>query len=180
MKIILNGGLKILSSNKVMALDWDLDDGSEPNDYGSGVKKTFLRNRDDVLTKIINSELYKLYGFRLYWTPNGVRGFITSQNIRVGAKSSRIMRCLCCDEAYVEMTAQWDTFNVRISKKKDRKNDYVAAFWCNIGSHAMTPEAEMYVKVHDELCQLNRGDVGIPEELGLKNSPGQLMAGSYY
>lgn len=182
-KLFTKDGLEILQCEEVLMLDWDLSTNPKEQKNKNYMYQTVtIKKRDDVFDIIDKNKrflpkyLRDDFGIRLYWTPNGVRGFLTSHLIKAGSQSCNlIMQTLTIDNAYKVITSREGVYNVRISKKLDRKNDYIACFWTSVGKKDITSEIIPYIKTHDELCKINRSVVEIPEELTSNNVLKQLI-----
>lgn len=145
-------GMKILQSPRVLTLDWDISCSRRYTGYGT--RQSVVGSREyvwDLLAPAIRPGM----NVRLYWTPNGVRGFLTSGLMGL-EQGLGFHRLVMVDAAYTEMTRRYGAYNVRVSPKPGRQGDYVSWFWMNCGSGKIHPEVMPYIKVHDALCAENR------------------------
>jgi hypothetical protein len=170
MEIFFSDTIQVIASDRIMALDWDFYSTKPVSSSYSG--STSIGKREDAIgyiTTWINMEKalggIENYGVRCYWTPNGVRAFITSHYFSVGNEAQTIMRRLLVDSNYIFMCGKNRKYCVRVSQKPNREGDYVSCFWQHIGNPVILPEIMDYIKVHDQLCKEYRGQVEIPKEL---------------
>ncbi len=176
-----SNGMKILRSTNVLMLDWDMSknhaEGSTSVDYPQTVTITA---REDVFSHIARYSQYlpiDNVGIRLYWTPNGVRGFITSHLIPASDhRADGILATLRTDKAYRQVVKDRNVYHARVSKKVGRENDFVAAYWTSIGNPNILPEVLKYLKIHDALCKANRESVPtVPNPLAPTSTLEALM-----
>lgn len=171
MNLFHSGSLKILEIDNVLMLDWDMNKSIGETGGENYPQTVTITKREEVFNIINNRSKYldntikNDFGIRLYWTPNGVRGFITSHLIPANSNiADNAMRVLQTDMAYRYITKTKKVYHIRVSQK-NRENDYIACYWTSIGNKTIHPEIIKFLKVHDELCRANRGDVLIPKEL---------------
>lgn len=148
-------GMQILKCNSVLMLDWDINQSKRREGY---YQTPSINSRDDIqdiLTRGKNDCGLRNIGIRLYYTPNGVRGFLTSQKLVIH-KAENIHLAFGVDRGYRVMTQEIGAYNVRVSPKPERKEDYVAQFWFQFGNPIINPEILQYLKVHDSLCKQYR------------------------
>lgn len=90
------------------------------------------------------------FTFRLYKTYNGYHAFCTSAIINYNNKSCiHLMRKLLCDDIYTKFIYK-QGFKIRLSKKIDRDEPYIAKYIETIGNEKELPLLIKLINIHDE------------------------------
>ena len=91
--------------------------------------------------------------YRIYETFNGYHIFITSLQIPYSSEEvPELLRSLGCDEYYIKFS-QKNGYKVRLTKKKDRPETFVAKYIKKIGTAEEFPENLKLLQLHDRLLQ---------------------------
>lgn len=92
------------------------------------------------------------YCYRIYRTPNGFHVFIMSISIPYYDKESyNMMMLLDCDPFYILFSYKYG-YSIRLSKKKNRENDFIAKYVETIGDRSKIKKSFLkLIELHDQL-----------------------------
>lgn len=146
--VIFESEVNILRNNYIPVLDWDV-----PNEGHKIEECVTFQSRTEIYKTIdFYAELFGL-SIKVYNTPGGVRGWITSHQF----SPRGLVTCMYkmqVDPVYQNMTRERNEWGARVSPKPNREGDYVAKFSHMVGD-IIIPEAEEVIEYHDKLIKDN-------------------------
>lgn len=122
--------MRFMSTTNLMMIDWDLVLPGEELDSGHTIYKL------EEAEKLIEQDVIKHpdHLWRCYETSSGgLHAFLVSHKVGPCEWARDLSLSLKGDERYVNCSMFLGVWNVRLSPKKGRRNDYVAKYYKDIG-----------------------------------------------
>lgn len=131
----------------VVLCDWDIAYNSPANNHYTVAS---LNEVDALMNSWIEKNIDQFWiGYK---TPAGARAFLASKEVDY-EEHLHILKSLRTDRLYLISFKKRKTSSIRMSPKRNRKNDYIACFWKTWGNGLPILSIENTIKIHDKFLK---------------------------
>lgn len=142
----VNSVMKFMSLRDLMMVDWDPILPGESWDEGH----TIYNAEEAIKLLELDCIQHPTHLWRVYKTSSGgVHAFLVSHKLPPTKTACNFSYSLKGDKRYINCSWHQQVWNVRLSPKKGRVNDFVAKYLCTIGTGEFLLDHRTTMIIHD-------------------------------